>query len=83
MPVEFYSGGVSHFQHQDWEGTERMRTAYNGAVEGTYQSLPFGDGFSVSGSDSDAYHFAMLDHSYGSENKTNEYGMREVRKNRF
>ena len=26
MSVEFYSGGVSHFQHQDGEGTERMRT---------------------------------------------------------
>jgi RHS repeat-associated protein len=64
MPVEFYSGGSAHFQHQDWEGTERMRTASNGAVEGTYQSLPFGDGFTASGSDSDAYHFAMLDHSY-------------------
>jgi RHS repeat-associated protein len=66
MPVEFYSGGSSHFQHQDWEGTERLRTAYNGAVEGTYQSLPFGDGFTASGSDNDAYHFAMLDHDYAS-----------------
>src|ERR1017187_1000625 len=35
---------------------------YNGSVEGSYTSLPFGDGFSVSGTDADPYHFAMLDH---------------------
>ncbi|MBS1821916.1 MAG: hypothetical protein JST61_08075 [Acidobacteria bacterium] len=50
-----------HYQHQDWLGTERARTNASGAVEGTYQSLPFGDGFSSSGSDNDAYHFALLD----------------------
>lgn len=61
-PVAFYSNGSIHYQHQDWEGTERSRTSYNGAVEGTYNSLPFGDGFSASGADSDPYHFAQLDH---------------------
>ncbi|MBS1798188.1 MAG: hypothetical protein JSS95_00015 [Acidobacteria bacterium] len=60
-PVAFYQGGAIHFQHQNWMGTERSRTDRNGAVEGTYQSLPFGDGFSASGSDNDAYHFAALD----------------------
>ncbi|MBS1799668.1 MAG: hypothetical protein JSS95_07575 [Acidobacteria bacterium] len=60
-PVAFYQGGAIHFQHQDWLGTERVRTDSTGAVEGTYQSLPFGDGFSASGTDNDAYHFAALD----------------------
>ncbi|MBS1821912.1 MAG: hypothetical protein JST61_08055 [Acidobacteria bacterium] len=60
-PVAFYQGGSIHYQHQDWLGTERARTNASGAVEGTYQSLPFGDGFASSGTDNDAYHFALLD----------------------
>src|SRR5579875_424624 len=62
-PFEFSSSGTAHFQHFDQLGTVRVRTSYNGAVEGAYQSLAFGDGYSlVSGTDSDAYHYAMLDH---------------------
>jgi RHS repeat-associated protein len=62
-PVAYYSGGSIHYQHQDWQGTERARTSNNGAMEGAYTSLPFGDGFGVTyGSDTDAYHYAQLDH---------------------
>jgi len=64
-PVAFYSGGAVHFQHQDWLGTERMRTSYGGAVdvEGTFTSLPYGDAqVTTSGTDADAYHFAGLDY---------------------
>ena len=61
-PVAYYSGGATHFEHQDWLGTERMRTAYNGGVEGTYSSLPWGDGQSSAGADTDANHYAQLDH---------------------
>jgi RHS repeat-associated protein len=62
-PFEFSSSGTAHFQHFDQLGTVRVQTSYNGAVEGAYQSLAFGDGYSlVSGTDSDAYHYAMLDH---------------------
>jgi RHS repeat-associated protein len=64
-PVEYYAG-YAHFQHQDWLGTERMRTNYAGDTEGTYTSLPFGDGFTASGLDDDSYHFATLDHDYAS-----------------
>ncbi len=60
-PVEFYAASVANYQHQDWLGTERLRTTYNGTVEGSYQSLPFGDGQTSSGEDYDAYHFAVLD----------------------
>lgn len=42
-----------------------MRTKYDGSVDGTFTSLPFGDALATaSGSDNDAYHFAMLDHGY-------------------
>jgi RHS repeat-associated protein len=67
-PVGFYlAGGAAQFQHQDWLGTERMRTTYNGTVEGSFTSLPFGDGYSASGTDSDPSHFATLDHDYESD----------------
>jgi RHS repeat-associated protein len=61
-PVAYYAGGVTHFEHQDWLGTERMRTSYNGTVVGSYASLPWGDGQVTTGADWDANHFATLDH---------------------
>ena len=62
-PVAFYESSATHFQHQDWVGTERIRTTYSGSLEGTFTSLPFGDDqTTVSGSDLDAYHYAMLDY---------------------
>ena len=61
-PLAYHSGGAIHFQQQDWLGTERLRTTYNGGVEGRFTSLSFGDGQATSGSDTDAYHFAGLDH---------------------
>ncbi len=60
-PVAYYANSAAHFQHQDWLGTERLRTTYNGGVEGTYTSLPFGDAQAASGTDGDSYHYAMLD----------------------
>ena len=65
-PVEFDEGGYAQYEHQNWLGTERMRTKYDGTVDGTFVSLPFGDGFSTSGNDNDPYHFAGLDHDYTS-----------------
>lgn len=61
-PVAYYANGSTHFEHQDWLGTERMRTTYNGGVEGSYISLPWGDGQGISGVDGDANHYATLDH---------------------
>lgn len=75
-PVAFYTtasggGAATHFEHQDWLGTERMRTAYNAStlgspagVDGSYASLPWGDSQTQTksgGSDQDASHFAALD----------------------
>lgn len=61
-PVAYYSSGATHFEHQDWLGTERMRTSYTGSVEGSYDSQPWGDGASTNGADTDANHYATLDH---------------------
>jgi RHS repeat-associated protein len=66
--VAYFANNMLHFQHQDWTGTERMRTAFNGAVEGTFTSMPFGDAFgTLSGIDGDPYHYALLDHDYSSD----------------
>jgi RHS repeat-associated protein len=65
--VAYYSGGNAHFEHQDWLGTERVRTTYNGSVEGSFISLPFGDGQSTSGTDGDAIHYAEVDHDNESD----------------
>jgi RHS repeat-associated protein len=79
-PVAFYTtasggGAAVHFEHQDWLGTERVRTSYNGGVEGTYTSLPWGDSKTSSGTDQDAYHYAMLD--YDSETNTDHAQFRQ------
>ncbi len=68
-------GAALHFEHQDWLGTERMRTAYNGSVEGSYASLPYGDGQTTSGTDTDANHVAMLD--FDSESDTDHAQYRQ------
>ncbi|MGC1294012.1 MAG: RHS repeat-associated core domain-containing protein, partial [Alloacidobacterium sp.] len=71
MPIAFHAwNNYTFFQHQDWMGTERMRTDYAGAVADTDVSLPFGDGFSESFSEAyanqDNNHFAQLERDSGS-----------------
>lgn len=74
--MAYYAGGAVHFQYQDWLGTERMRGSYNGGVEGTFTSLPFGDAqATASGSDTDAYHFAGQD--YDAETSTEHAQFRQ------
>jgi RHS repeat-associated protein len=58
--------GTTYFDHQNWLGTERLRTNYAGSVASSYVSLPFGDGYTpnivTSSGDQDNLHFAELDH---------------------
>jgi RHS repeat-associated protein len=87
-PVAYYTtaassaGAAAHFEHQDWLGTERMRTSYNSgnnptyAVEGTFTSGPWGDAQTVaSGTDLDANHYATLD--YDAETATDHAQFRQ------
>jgi len=81
-PAAFYTtasnpvGAAAHFEHQDWLGTERIRTTYNGGVEGEFTSLPFGDGqTTISGTDLDANHYGLLD--YDSETETDHAQFRQ------
>ncbi len=74
--VAYYASASTHFQHQDWLGTERLRTSSSGGVEGTFASLPFGDAqTTMSGSDTDAYHFAGID--YDAESNTDHAQFRQ------
>jgi RHS repeat-associated protein len=51
-----------------------LRTTYNDGVEGSFTSLPFGDGLAtVSGSDTDANHYATLDHDNESDTEHAEF----------
>jgi RHS repeat-associated protein len=63
--IGFRSSDGTNFDHQDILGTERLRTTYSGAVGATYQSLPWGDGYTAtvnnSGADQDNLHFAGLE----------------------
>jgi RHS repeat-associated protein len=64
--VAFVSGsGATYFDHQDYLGTERMRTDSTGAVAATYLSGPWGDGYianiNETAADQDSLHFAGLD----------------------
>jgi RHS repeat-associated protein len=61
-PLAFYTpaGGLT-FQHVDWLGTVRALSNSSGSFTSTYKSLPFGDGFTASGADSDTGHFAELE----------------------
>jgi RHS repeat-associated protein len=61
QPLAFLTAGSFHYQHQDWLGTERVRTSASGSVEGSFTSLPFGDYYFAAGSDQDPSHYTGLD----------------------
>ncbi len=60
-PVAIRLGGQRQFEHQNWLGTERLRTTYNGGVALSLSSLPWGDGLSPSGDDGDQHDFELMD----------------------
>lgn len=74
-----FRNGSTYFEHQNWLGTERMRTDYQGHVATTERSLAYGDGFlqsvTDSGSDVDNNQFAGQD--YDSESSTQHAQFRQ------
>lgn len=72
------NGGETMFQHQDYLGTERMRTTASGQVGSTESSLPFGDAFTKNTnaiSDPDTKQFAGQE--YDSESSTDHAQFRQ------
>jgi RHS repeat-associated protein len=72
--------GTTYFDHQNWLGTERMRTNYAGSTAASYVSLPWGDGYVPSvvtpNGDQDNLHFAQLEHD--SESTTEHAQFRQL-----
>jgi RHS repeat-associated protein len=60
-PIAFRIGGQTEFEHQNWLGTERVRTTYNGGVAISIASLPWADGHTPSGDNGDQHDFALMD----------------------
>jgi RHS repeat-associated protein len=60
-PIAIRSGGTTQFEHQNWLGTERVRTSYNGAVLISINSLPWADGHTPSGDNGDQHDFALME----------------------
>jgi len=60
-PIAIRAGGSTQFEHQNWLGTERVRTTYNGAVAISINSLPWADGHTPSGDNGDQHDFAGMD----------------------
>jgi RHS repeat-associated protein len=67
-PIAFRYGGTTTFEHQNWVGTERLRTTYNGSVQAQITNLPFGDGYASTTSQYDDRDFAGLNR----DQETNE-----------
>ena len=82
--VAYYNGGSLHFQHQDWMGTEHIRSSYNGGGDGQFTSLPFGDDLTTTGgTDTDAYHFAQIDHDYETDTEHAQFRQYSSAQGRF
>jgi RHS repeat-associated protein len=48
---------TTYFEHNDWLGTERVRSSLSGTVAETCQSLPYGDVLNCSGAQASTLHF--------------------------
>jgi RHS repeat-associated protein len=60
-PISTRLGGQTQFEHQNWLGTERVRTTYNGAVAISISSLPWADDHTPSGDNGDQHDFAGME----------------------
>jgi RHS repeat-associated protein len=60
-PIAIRGGGSTQFEHQNWLGTERVRTNYNGTVAISINSLPWADGHTPSGDNGDQHDFALME----------------------
>ncbi len=71
------SDSTTYFQHQDYLGTERMRTNDSGAVAASFTSLPWGDGYAGSipdaGAGQETFQFAGMDQDTSSAYPISEH----------
>jgi RHS repeat-associated protein len=74
--IATYANSTTYFNHSDWLGTERARTAMNGTLCETITSLPFGDGQATSGNcgDTSPLHFTGKERDW--ESNLDNFGFR-------
>ena len=60
-PIAFRLGGQRQFEHQNWLGTERVRTTSTGAILPSIDSLPWADGHTPTGDNRDQHDFELMD----------------------
>jgi RHS repeat-associated protein len=60
-PIAIRGGGTRIYESQNWLGTERVRTTYNGAVSISIASLPWADQHTPAGDNGDQHDFAGMD----------------------
>jgi RHS repeat-associated protein len=60
-PIAIRGGGTRIYESQNWLGTERVRTTYNGAVSISIASLPWADQHTPTGDNGDQHDFAGMD----------------------
>ena len=63
-PVEYNYANQANYFHEDWQGTGRVYTAYNGNTVLTVNSLPFGDGSQFGTVGYSPWTFAYVDEDY-------------------
>ena len=71
-----YGDSTTTFDHADWLGTERARTNVAAALCESMLSLPFGDGYSTSGSCSDASRLHFTGKEHDAESNLDDFGAR-------
>ncbi len=69
-----YENNTTTFDHSDWLGTERYHTTVTGTFEESCQSLPFGDGFNCTGTETTPLHFTGKEHDF--ETNLEDFGAR-------
>lgn len=76
-PIAYWTASDSHihFQHQDWLGTEKIRTSNTGATEATFTTLAYGELAASSGTDTNRDHYAGME--YDSESGTSHATYRQ------
>jgi RHS repeat-associated protein len=60
-PIAIRSGGQRQYEAQNWLGSERLRTMYNGGTAIDIADLPWGDEHTPSGDNGDQHDFAGMD----------------------
>jgi RHS repeat-associated protein len=82
-PVALRIVGQTQFEHQNWLGTERVRTTYNGGVAISIASLPWADDHTPSGDNGDQHDFALMDRDLEDSSEHAQYRQYSTNLGRF